>query len=325
MNADLNRHITTDTNAFSELEKSDVSQNTRKVYRENLGYVSDWMTKNNYSDKLPLSASMLKHYAQDMVLEEKRLNTIRQRLSAVGWLHKYCGYSDKENPLYDPDMRSINRNIKTFRVHKNLDNKPQQKDPLTTVQIKKICRHLGESLIDRRDKLLFLIGFHAGLRRSELASLKDTDIAIHENGKTAVVTLNKAKGDRFNTGQTVVIHAAKDPRYCPLITLSEFRQAVNLAGGYLFTAIFRGVIKPDPIKPDYLNRIIKARCKQVNIDPKNIACHSLRRGVLIAAAENGASINTLRVHARHSKSSTTEHYIGPAHLKSGNASKGVLD
>lgn len=326
MSCNLCRHIPTAVSLFDDLSLSLVSEKTQQQYQTNLVYISTWMDEHEYPDELPLSPALLIHYAEDMVKDGKRVNTIKQRLFAVSWLHTYCGYSSNDNPMHHPDMRNITQQIKAGRTRLNFDNKPQQKKPLTAKQIKQLCKQCApDTMIGQRNRLIILIGFHAALRRSELAGLKVKDVSIHEDGGTAVITLDKSKGDKFNVGQSVKIYAGKDARYCPIKNLQFYLQITGIITGPLFPQFRYGRMQQAIVQPSYINVLLKRLCRAAGIDPENIGCHSLRRGLLIAAAEKGADINTLRVHARHSESSMTEHYIGQAHLKSGNASKGVLD
>ena len=318
MAANLSRHLPDLSNPFAFVSATAVSEATLKSYTNGLKQCSTWLTQKGYSDNLPMPPSVLQKWLQEMTMEGLKPNTIQQRFWAIGWLHFVAGYEDNSNPVYAPELRRYKRAIYRVRANNGLSNKPHQKAPLRTEDIKTIIRHCPKTPIGLRDKALLLVGFVTALRRSELVSLKWSDIDIQ--GKTAVVHIRKSKTDQTAKGQTVTIMASNRVKSCPLKALENWGQQSGTCTGYVFPSN-RG---NSHIQPQMVATIIKKCCEAAGYDPDNFSGHSLRRGMLISAIERGSDLNDLKVHARHHDTTITEHYIGTAHNRSHNVTKNLF-
>ena len=147
---------------------------------------------------------------------------------------------------------------------------------------------------------------------------------LHHNKQTALVHIKQSKTDHYALGQSVTIHAGKNLTYCPLACLQEWLALSGIKSGFLFPAVINHHVYERPISGATFAKIIKDLCKKSGLNEKDFAGHSLRRGLLTSAIEAGSDINDLRVHARHTQSSTTEYYIGQSAHKPKNPSKGLL-
>jgi site-specific recombinase XerD len=56
-------------------------------------------------------------------------------------------------------------------------------------------------------------------------------------------------------------------------------------------------------------RIVQKRAAAVGLDPTLFAGHSLRSGYISSAADHGASLQSIAVHAAHKKLDTTRGYV----------------
>ena len=321
----LLRHLPSMKNTMEIVEVTTAKKSTITAYTNNLKYLSEFMADNHHSDELPLPASLVYSYAFAMAEQGKAYNTIRQRLSAISWLHEVCGFKPKENPVLAPELHQIGRKVRAARIHNGLHNNLRQKKPLRPVEIRKLCRKCDTTRkTGTRNKAMILIGFAGALRRSELVSLAVTDIEIASDQGSATIRIRTSKADHNSTGQTVSIHASKDKRYCPIACLLQWLELSDITTGVLFPAIINNHIYNRAITGAAFANTLKALCKSAGLNESDYAGHSLRRGLLTSAAESGKGLVQLRDHARHTESSMTEKYIGSAVFKKGNPTKGIL-
>jgi hypothetical protein len=76
---------------------------------------------------------------------------------------------------------------------------------------------------------MLLIGFGAGLRRSELVALTVGDVTIVP-ARGLTVVFARAKSDQQGKGRLIAIHAnSKEPAFCPVVAFQHWR-AVRVAG-----------------------------------------------------------------------------------------------
>ncbi len=324
MSTTLTQHLPTFNDEFEFFEIYDISQASYRAYKKSLKYFGEWLDDRNLSGELPVLPTTIRDYLFDLVNHELKPTTINLRRMAVTWLHRMNNFTDETNPSYHPSLRRISRQIKRVRAAHNLSNKPEQKEPLRTADLKKLCRACPtDTLHGLRDRALLLLGFATGLRRSELVNLNVRDIKSIPNTHTSEITIVKSKRDQLAKGQTVVIDVP-DTAYCPVKAVQEWLDAAQITGGKIFRRI-RGkrAVQDQAIQAKSAVGIIKNCCEQAGLDSKAYAGHSLRRGVLISAIEKGRSLNDVKRHARHSLSSTTEHYLGDS-VSTRNVTKGLL-
>jgi site-specific recombinase XerD len=65
------------------------------------------------------------------------------------------------------------------------------KEPLFTVEIRKMIAALPDNLQGARDRALLVMGFAGGFRRSELAALNVEDVAERRPGALAAAVQNR--------------------------------------------------------------------------------------------------------------------------------------
>ena len=88
---------------------------------------------------------------------------------------------------------------------------------LTTAEVRTLARACGTTLAGARDRALFLVGFAAALRRSELVGLDVADLAWTANG--AVLRIKLSKTDAEGAGADVGISRGRLPETCPMAAL----------------------------------------------------------------------------------------------------------
>ena len=107
-----------------------------------------------------------------------------------------------------------------------------------------------------RDRALLLIGFAAGLRRSELVGLDVSDIEIVPQG--VVIHLRRSKTDQEGAGRKIGVPFGRT-RFCPVMALGHWRERSGIAEGPLFRPVDRsGRIAPARLSGEAVSVIVKA-------------------------------------------------------------------
>ena len=160
-------------------------------------------------------------------------------------------------------------------------------------------------------KAALSISYGAGLRRSEVAHLKISDI----DSERMIIRVEQGKGalDR---------HAMLSPSL--LTVLREwyrFGQSQNrlMPGGWLFP----GQNPTNPMSARQLNRAFHAALNETDID-KKVTLHSLRHSFATHLLESGVDIRIIQVLLGHKKLTTTARYSHVA-SKTLREVKGPLD
>lgn len=143
---------------------------------------------------MPASAETVRDYlvahAQSLAI-----STLRRRLAAISQASAFAGV---DNPTRSPLVTVVWDGMR--RAH---GRPPRRKEAAVTDVIAKLVAPLGESLIDRRDRVLILVGFAGAMRRSDLAGLNARDITETADGLR--IAVNRSKTDQEGSGVVVGI------------------------------------------------------------------------------------------------------------------------
>ena len=88
------------------------------------------------------------------------------------------------------------------------------KEPLFTVDLRKMIAALPANLLGARDRALLVMGFAGGFRRSELAALDVADVAETDDG--LVLSLRRSKTDQEMQGSKVALPWGSHPETYPV-------------------------------------------------------------------------------------------------------------
>lgn len=97
---------------------------------------------------------------------------------------------------------------------------------------------LGDSLVDRRDRALILIGFATACRRSELVAIMVEDVEFNRDGLTITLYNNKATPEGQENKKSI-LYGNHHGDTCPIRSLQEWLKAANITSGPLFRGINR--------------------------------------------------------------------------------------
>jgi site-specific recombinase XerC len=144
-----------------------------------------------------------------------KMNTLQRRLVAIRECHRYAGFDlDTSSVAFRDTWKGIRREESRARP-------VRKKSPLTTVTLRRAIRALPDTLIGHRDRALLLIGFAAGLRRAELATLevRPRDGApgwVDHMPDGLAIRLAYSKTDQEATGDTVGVPYGASADFCPV-------------------------------------------------------------------------------------------------------------
>ena len=285
-----------------ELAASVHSPATRRAY------ASDWADFEEFCamvghQALPATHSTVAAYLA-LLRGERGLgrSTIHRRAAAIGYHHSESGH---DSPT---DHRLVRRVLKGIR--RTDSKRPVTAKALSTEQITAMVSGLdGDSLRDVRDRALILVGFAAGLRRSELCAIDLADVAEHRSG--LVITITRGKTDQEATGRAVAVPFGSNPVTCPVRAIQAWITRAALADGPLFRRVRRGdIVGEEPLSAQSVNLAVKQRAQAAGLpDADRISAHSLRAGFASTAAANGATERAIANQTGHRSSAVLRGYI----------------
>lgn len=162
-----------------------------------------------------------------------------------------------------------------------------------------------------QDRAVLLVGFKAGMRRSELVALNFDDVAISPAGLH--ITIRHSKTDKTGKGQTVTI-ARTGTDLCAVAALEAWLTQAEITSGPIF------LNKNGRMPAREVANIAKRWAAAIGIDPKIIGAHSLRSGCITTMQEAGIDIKSGMELSRHV---TPSIYLGYAQVKRGMDSAAV--
>lgn len=184
-----------------------------------------------------------------------------------------------------------------------------QKRPITINDIRKLT--FSDDLKGLRDRALMLVGFASGMRRSELTTLRRSDIEATEFGVR--IKIWKSKSNQEGLGETVdVLNAVRGANidFCPTKALMDLLEQVK--GDYVFQGL-KGKNKSfrfsgTPLSGVSIGQIIKSYVVQLGLDQSSYGGHSLRAGLATYLLDQEIHPAAVQKQMRHKRFDTTQRY-----------------
>ena len=167
--------------------------------------------------------------------------------------------------------------------------RPKKEKKLPTVLTMDECLKLFQVVDNPKHKLLLLIGYGAGLRVSEIVSLKWSDILFSEHK----IHLKNAKGkkDRMVMLPYSIVHS-----------LQVYKEMYN-GKQYVFEGQFAG----EPYSTGSVQSVMRQAIQKSGLD-KKATVHSLRHSFATHLLENGTDIRYIQKFLGHASIKTTTIY-----------------
>lgn len=285
-----------------EYARQSKARNTWRAYTCDLEQFGAWCERTGRV-ALPATAMTVRDYlvahAQSLAV-----STLRRRLAAISQAHALAGV---DNPTRSPIVTVVWDGIR-----KEHGRPPRQKEPAVTDVIAKLVAPLGESLIDRRDRALVLIGFAGAMRRSELAALDARDITETADGLR--IAVNRSKTDQESSGAIVgIAYGSKRPT-CPVRAWRAWVEAAQFESGPAFIGLRHGAVTKQRLTGGGVARVIKRRATDAGLDAALFSGHSLRRGFATTAFRRGVAEHRIMQQGRWSTTQAMRGYIAEGEL-----------
>jgi integrase len=293
--------------AVASYIRDSLAENTRRAYQSDLHHFEVW------GGSLPASPETVAAYLAAHA-ERLTVTTLIRRLAALSKAHQARGLS---NPIRSELVRATLRGIKRKRRRAQLQAKPLLRDDLLLV-----LDAMGDDLKDLRDRALLLVGFAAGLRRSELVALDVADVEHVRHG--IVLHLRRSKTDQDGQGHNIGIPYGRN-RWCPVTCLDAWLSASGIAENAIFRPVHRhGRVHNARLSGEAVAVLVRERIAAAGLDPVGYSGHSLRAGFATSAAQAGVPAWRIKAQTRHASDVMLAHYIRQGELFNDNAAGALL-
>lgn len=268
---------------------------------------------------LPADPELVAEYISARADGGAKASTIGKALAAIGFYHAEKGHN---RPGLSETVKATWEGIR-----RTIGTAPTKKEPITPDALKKAFELLPSNLQGVRDRALLALGFTGAFRRAELVALEVSQLrAVPEGYKVRVF---RDKTDKTKKGQWLGIPSGTSPT-CPVECLKKWLELARIIKGPVFRAVDRfDRVAPRPpgkegLAPAAVAQIMKRGASLAGLDPKDFAGHSLRSGLVTAAARKGAPAHVIMKQTGHRSVQTMHGYIRDATLFDQNAAKGLL-
>ena len=278
------------------------SEATIRAYRADWGDFDRWCAERR-AVSLPASPDTLCEYLAEGA-ERLRPSTLQRRLAAIALAHDSAGV---HSPTRHAAVRAVMSGIR--RTH---GSSVEQKQALRTSEVEVLAGACGDDTAGRRDRALLLLGFAAGLRRSELVTLDVEDLEFVPEG--IVVTIRRSKTDQEGHGRLVAVPRGSTA-LDPVAAVEAWIDQAELDDGPLLRPVDRhGRVKADRLTGQSVALILKRLARRAGLDESRLAGHSLRAGFATSAARAGASERSIMDTTGHRSVETVRRYIRAGEL-----------
>ncbi len=292
--------------AVADYIRASLSNSSRRAYRSDIEHFQKW------GGSIPSPPELVAHYLASHagVLSAA---TLARRLVSISKAHTTQGYP---SPARDDLVRATLRGIR--HTHGSAQ---RQVAPAVREDMLSMVAGL-QGVKGLRDQALLLVGFAGAFRRSELVSLKLSDIEWVQQG--FIAHLRFSKTDQQGIGRKVAIPYARGAS-CPVRALQSWIEVAGISVGPIFRSVSKGgVVSEAGLTPQAVALIVKDRAKAVGLDPRNYSGHSLRAGLITSAAKLGVSSWKIRQQTGHKSDAMLGRYIRDANIFVDNPAGAVL-
>lgn len=289
-----------------------LSPRTRVAYRQQWGVFQDWAREHELV-ALPATEDTIASYLAARADEGRRPSTLNQALSAIAWAHVTAGFP---SPARTEQVKALFLGIRRT-VGTGVKKKAALLVPALTLAVEGL-----HGIAGKRDRALLLLGFAGAFRRSELVALRVEDLAFDVEG--LLIRIGRSKTDQEGEGRTLGIPFGDHPETCPVAAVKTWLEDARIKEGPIFRAVSKsGRIRKEALTGRSVALIVKKCLAGAGIDPETFSAHSLRSGLVTAAAKAGKSELIIAGQTGHKSMDTLRGYVRDAQLFKNNAAKGL--
>ncbi len=249
---------------------------------------------------LPADPENVALYISKLTISGLKSSSIRIIVAAISSIHKL-------NMLSDPTQHPVVK-IELRRMHRTLGRYSQQAFGITAPILEKMLGATANNLRGIRDRALLLLAYDSMCRRSELVSLRISDICINEVDDQCKmkIRLRKSKTDQEQHGRWIF------PSQRSQEAIKLWIANAKLIEGFLFRGINNALDITLELKSNQINRVYKRLAKDAALPKEvidHISGHSMRVGAAQDLMKAGASMPTIMNRGRWSKTDTVMRYL----------------
>jgi integrase len=302
---DLGLNLARLRTAKEQLMISAKAPNTMKAYRQSWKVFTEWCADAGRA-ACPASPDTVGLFVTWAAKERRyRLETIRLALSSIKYHHEAAGFASPINHEVKELVSSAAREAREAR---------NGKAHLTVAQLRQICRALGDDdPLDVRDRALILIGYASGWRRSELSALAWDHVKFERDGVRLWLPFSKT--DQEGRGRETCIPYGKTPYTCPVRALKAWLKRRGDWHGPVFVQFTAAgpdgyrLMRREALSGAAICAALKRALERIGEDPDAYGAHSLRSGMITAAAEKGVPLRAIMDRSGHKSLDTVLRYV----------------
>jgi integrase len=288
---------------LEELERTAVPENTRRAYRADWSDFRNWCARRGRIS-LPATAETVALYLTARAKTHKT-SSLARRLTVIGKAHRA---KRKDNPTKDERVKKVWRGI--LRTKGESVNR---KRPTLLAELKQMLLTVPPGLSGDRDCALILFGLAGAMRRSELVSLNVGDLELVDEGY--IVRIRRSKTDQTGKSRAIGIPYGKHRDTCPVRSMLSWLKASGIDRGAIFRKVNRhGDLEGERLCGYSVAMIVKRCLKAAGINPRGFAAHSLRSGLITAAANAGLEEREIMQQSGHRDLKVFRNYVREASL-----------
>jgi site-specific recombinase XerD len=290
------------------------AENTRRAYRFDFADFRKFCARRHVT-ALPASPETVAVYLRDLAEDRKfKLTTVARRLAAIADTHRSARLA---SPCGEWVVRKTLK-----RLRRECGRPANGKAPLLPSDLRKMMQVVPDSMTGLRDRAILLLGFAGALRRSELSALTLDRLALAPEG--LVVTIARGKTDQDGQGRKIGIPYGQHEETCPVKAVLRWMEAARLSDGPLFRSINRhGHVGMTALTDQVVADIVKKYARSIGRKSARFSGHSLRAGLVTAAALAGVSERSIQDQTGHRSITVLRRYIRDASIFRFNAASKV--
>ena len=273
------------------------AKGTQRGYASDIVIFSTWCKRAGRCP-MPATSDTVTLFLTSELNKGFKITTVERRLAAISAAHKVNGHKP-------PDK--YESRLVLLAARRKRKEQPDGAKALTIPELLKVSSSMPDSAAGTRDRAILVFGLASGLRRSELAAMQIENLRVSRKG--IVVHLPQSKADQEGKGRTFGVFRGHRPETDPVRTMQRWLESRGATAGPLFTRVYGKAVTALPITGVTINLIVKNAVKRAGLDPQLYSAHSLRAGLVTAAAENGASDQQIMHASGHKTHAVMQKYI----------------
>lgn len=273
-----------------------LSEHTRRAYKRDVEHFIRTMSVRSADELRQVNRAAVVAWQNRMKERGAKPRTVRRRLSALSSLftHLVAHRAAESNPVRDIKRPRVNRRQGTTRAFSAKEARKvlDAPDPMT--------------MLGLRDRAILSVGFQAGPRRSEIASLLVKD--FHTNAGYKSLHFMRKGGEDLS----LAVNPQTAQRIEEHLAAAGHRDDLD---GPLFRPMHNNGSSPAArrhLNPETIDRILRKYAAAVGLGA-GYSAHSMRATFITTALDNGASLEDVQRDVGHVDPSTTKLYDRRGH------------